>query len=148
MNPQPARRLLGSLCICAILLTFAGCATTPTTSHEFAAPTAGWQTKTGQLAYTDQKLSLIGEVLVRYSKAGDFELTFTKAGGITLMSLRQDSGYAKAEGPLARRGWAGPMENAPGHLRGWLQLRDKIVNGRKSATIRHDSGEQTFTLRF
>ena len=117
-------------------------------AHEFTAPAAGWQTKSGQLAYTDQRVSLIGEVFVRYSKDGQFELTFTKAGGITLMSLRQDSGFVKAEGPLARRGYAGPIASAPAHLRGWLQLRDKIVNGRKSATIRHDSGEQTFTLRF
>jgi hypothetical protein len=32
--------------------------------------------------------------------------------------------------------------------RGWFELREKIVNGRSGATIRHDSGEQTFTLRF
>ena len=75
----------------AILLAFASCQTTATTSHQFAEPSGGWQTKSGQLAYTDKSTSLIGEVLVRHRKAGDFELTFTKAGGITLLSLRQDA---------------------------------------------------------
>ena len=132
---------------CAILaLSLTGCQTT--SSHQFTEPATGWQTKSGQLAYTDQKLSLIGEVLVRYSKAGDFELTFTKAGGITLLSIRQDANFAQAKGPLARGGWAGPIAEAPARLRGWLQLRDKIVNGRRMTSIRHDAGEQTFTLRF
>jgi hypothetical protein len=104
--------------------------------------------KAGQLAYTDKRTSLIGEVLVRYSQEGDFELTFTKAGGITLLSLRQDATHGKAEGPLARRGWTGPLADPPARLRGWFELRDKIVNGRSGAMVRHDSGEQTFTLRF
>jgi len=139
---------IGRIVLAVLALGLASCATTTKISHQFAEPTAGWQTKSGQLAYTDAKLSLIGEVLVRYSKGGEFELTFTKAGGVTLLSLRQDATFGKVEGPLARRGWSGPLAEAPPRLRGWFQLRDKIVNGRKSATIRHDSGEQTFTLRF
>jgi len=139
---------ISRIVLALLVLGLSSCATTTNTSHQFAEPTAGWQTKSGQLAYTDAKLSLIGEVLVRYSKSGEFELMFTKAGGITLLSLRQDATFGKVEGPLARRGWSGPLAEAPPRLRGWFQLRDKIVNGRKSATIRHDSGEQTFTLRF
>ena len=134
--------------ILLLALFLASCQTTATTAHQFAEPTGGWQTKSGQLAYTDKQTSLIGEVLVRYSRAGDFELTFTKAGGITLLSLRQDATHGKVEGPLARRGWAGPLAERPARVRGWFELRDKIVNGRRGATIRHDSGEQTFTLRF
>jgi hypothetical protein len=139
---------LGMIGLCLVWLGIAGCQTTTASSHQFSEPSASWTTKTGQLAYNDKKLSLIGEVLVRYSKQGDFELTFTKAGGITLLSLRQDAGFGKAEGPMARRGWSGPLAQAPAHLRGWFQLRDKVVNARNGATIRHDSGEQTFTLRF
>lgn len=130
-----------------VALLLASCATTTTSSHQFAEPTA-WQTKSGQLAYSDKKVSLIGEVLVRYSKGGEFELTFTKAGGITLLSLRQDATHGKAEGPLARRGWSGPLAEAPPHLRGWFELRDQIVKSGKSAAVSHKSGEQTFTLRF
>jgi hypothetical protein len=137
--------LLSSLTLAAYLTS---CQTT-SPARQFAEPASGWQaTKTGQLAYTDQKVSLIGEVLVRYSKSGDFELTFTKAGGITLLSLRQDAKFAQAEGPLARGRWSGPTAEAPARLRGWFQLRDKIVNGRRMTSIRHDAGEQSFTLRF
>lgn len=136
------------LLACAFLsFGLTSCQTT-SPAREFAEPATGWQTKTGQLAYTDQKLSLIGEVLVRYSKSGDFQLTFTKAGGVTLLSLRQDANFGQAEGPLARGRWSGPTAEAPARLRGWFQLRDKIVNGRRMTTIRHDAGEQSFTLRF
>jgi hypothetical protein len=141
-------RLLSRLSFLSVLLFLAGCQTTATTSHQFAEPAGGWRTKSGQLAYADKQMSLIGEVLVRYSKAGDFELTFTKAGGITLLSLRQDASFGKIEGPLARRPWAGPLASMPARHRGWFELRDKIVNGGRGAVIRHDSGEQTFTLRF
>ena len=129
-------------------LGLASCATTSTSSHQFAEPSAGWQTKSGQLAYADKRVSLIGEVLVRYSKQGDFELTFTKAGGLTLLTLREDAGFGKAEGPLSGRGWAGPLAEAPARLRGWFELRDKIVKGGRGAALRHQAGEQTFTLRF
>lgn len=117
-------------------------------AREFAEPASGWQTKSGQLAYKDQRMSLIGEVLVRYSKSGDFELTFTKAGGITLLTVRQDANFAQAEGPLARGRWSGPVADAPARLRGWFELRDKVVNAGRASSIQHDSGEQTFTLRF
>ena len=42
----------------------------------------------GQLAYRGQKTSLIGEVLVRFSNRGDFELTFTKGPGVTLLVMQ------------------------------------------------------------
>jgi len=132
---------------CVITCVLAACQT-PGTSHQFADPSPGWNTKTGQLAYADQKVSLIGEVIVRYSKGREFELTFTKAGGITLLSLRQDATFGKVEGPLAQRGWSGPLAEAPPRLEGWFELRDKIVNARTNGTVRHDSGRQTFTLRF
>ncbi|CAN5225126.1 hypothetical protein BH20VER2_BH20VER2_05920 [soil metagenome] len=134
--------------LAAVLLVFCtGCASTP--SHTFTEPAASaWQTKTGQLAYTDQQTSIIGEVVVRSTRDGDFEMTFTKAGGITLLSLRQDAQFGRIEGVLARGGWSGPIAQAPPRARGWLQLRDKIVHARRMATVRHDAGEQTFTLRF
>ena len=138
--------IIRSLICAAVAFGLTSCQTT--SSHQFTEPAAGWQTKTGQLAYTDQKVSLIGEVLVRYSKQGDFELTFTKAGGITLLSLRQDANFGQVEGPLARGRWSGTAAEAPERLRGWFQLRDKIVNARRMTSVRHDAGQQTFTLRF
>ena len=91
-------------------------------------------------------MSLIGEVLVRYSKAGEFELTFSKAPGLTLLTLRQDSQFASAEGPLAGVPWAGPIAEAPERLRGWFSLREKILAGRSS--IQTSSGSESFNLRF
>ena len=128
--------------LCALLLT--SCATT--TSHQFAQPAAGWRTRSGQLAYSSPKMSLIGEVLVRSSKNGDLQLEFSKGTGVTLMIIRQDAQFASAEGPLARGRWAGPTANAPERLRGWFALREKILAG--GASVQVSSGGETFRLRF
>lgn len=91
-------------------------------------------------------MSLIGEVLVRTSKAGDMELVFSKGPGVTLMSVRQDAEFASAEGPLARGHWAGPIASAPERLRGWFALREKILAG--GAAVQFVSGGESFNLRF
>jgi len=135
-----------AISLCALGFCLASCQTAP--RHQFPAPSADWQVRTGQLAYTDAKLSLIGEVLVRSSKNGDFELTFTKAGGVTLLTLRQDAQFGQIEGPLARGRWTGRIAEAPPRFRGWFQLRDKIVNAHRMTTVRHEAGAQSFTLRF
>src|SRR5439155_1666071 len=57
--------------------------------HAFSELTVNWQTKTGQLMYRTPNTTLIGDVLVRFSKSGDFELTVSKGPGMTLLSLRQ-----------------------------------------------------------
>ena len=66
-------------------------------------------------------------MLVRFSKGGDFELTFTKGPGVALLQVRQDANFASVKGPLARGSWSGPMAQAPARLRGWLQLREKLM---------------------
>ncbi len=127
-----------------VLLGLTSCATTST--HQFATPATDWQTKSGQLAYTGPKMSLIGEVLVRYSKAGEMELTFSKGSAVTLLTVRQDAQFASAEGPVARGRWAGPVADAPERLRGWFALREKIIAG--GSSVRLSSGAETFNLRF
>ena len=127
-----------------IALLLSGCAVTST--HRFTTPATDWRTRTGQLAYTGPKMSLIGEVLVRYSKAGDMEFTFSKGTAVTLLTIHQDAQFASAAGPLARGGWSGPAANAPERLRGWFGLREKIVAG--DSTVRLSSGAETFPLRF
>jgi hypothetical protein len=119
-------------------LTLAGLTSCQTTSpaHQFAEPKSPWQTRSGQLGYTGAHMSLIGEVLVRYTNTGDFELTFSKGPGVALLSLRCDPNFAQAEGPLARGRWSGPLANVPERLRGWFALRDKIL------------AAETFNLRF
>lgn len=128
----------------SILLCLSSCATT--TSHQFASPNAQWKTRTGQLAYRGPKVSLIGDVVLRTSAAGEMELTFSKAPALTLISIKQDAQFASATGPLARGSWAGQTANAPERLRGWFALREKILSGGSSVQV--TNGAESFNLRF
>ena len=116
--------------------------------HEFSEPSAGWQTKNGQLMYRSPNTTLIGEALVRFSKTGDFELTVSKGPGITLLSLRQDANFAEVKGGLARQGWSGPVTRAPPQLRGWLGLRDQFLHAPDRNSLRYTAGNETFVFRF
>jgi len=115
--------------------------------HQFSEPTANWQTKSGQLMYRTAQTTLIGDVLVRFSKSGDFELTFSKGPGVTLLSLRQDASFAEVKGPFAEAGWSGPVEKAPKPLRGWLGLRDKLIHS-QDQSVRYTAGNEMFLFRF
>jgi hypothetical protein len=127
-------------------MALTSCATT--SRHEFADPARDWQARNGQLLYKGARTSLIGEVLLRFSKGGDFELTFTKGPGVTLLQLRQDANFASVKGPLARGGWSGPSAQAPARLRGWLQLREKLMASANKPSVSHSEGGETFTFRF
>jgi len=133
-------------CLLVAALLLAACATTST--HQFAEPTTDWQTRTGQLLYQNSKTTVIGDVIVRFSKTGDFELTFSKGPGLNLFVLRQDSSFADASGPMAGRAWSGPIDRAPQQLRGWLELRDPILQARDRHQVRHVAGPETFVFRF
>ena len=126
------------------LVCLTSCQTTST--HQFASPEPNWQTKVGQLAYSGSRMSLIGEVLVRYSTAGDFEFSFSKGPGVNLFVLLQDAKFGSASGPLARGRWSGPVASAPARLRGWFALKEKIIAG--GSSIRVVEGGETFNLRF
>jgi hypothetical protein len=116
--------------------------------HQFSEPAAGWQTKTGQLMYRTAKATLIGEAIVRLSKTGDFELTVSKGPGITLLSLRQDAGFAEFNASFTGQRWSGPTSRAPPQLRGWLGLRDQFLRTPNQKTLRYVSGSETFLFRF
>jgi hypothetical protein len=122
------------------------CATT--SQHQFVQPTAGWQTKAGQLMYRNPKTTLIGEAVVRFSKTGDFELTVSKGPGFTLFSLRQDAGFAEFNATFTGQRWSGPVTQAPPQLRGWLGLRDQFLRAPNQKTLRYTVGDQTFVFRF
>jgi hypothetical protein len=151
-----AHSWLNSTLLALLIVDLTGCATTST--HQFAEPARDWQTRIGQLLYRNPKTTVIGDVIVCFSKAGDFELTFSKGPGVNLLLLRQDSGFAEVNGPMAGSGWSGPIESAPQQLRGWLELRDKIVRALATASpsgggqdrhqVRHVSGSETFVFRF
>src|SRR6266581_9302405 len=86
-RPRAVRVNRPYLVVCIVALT--GCATTST--HQFAEPARDWQTRSGQLLYRTAKTTVIGDVIVRFSETGDFELTFSKGPGVTLFIVRQDA---------------------------------------------------------
>ena len=128
------------------LVALTGCATI--SPHAFSEPSTGWQTKTGQVMYQSPNRRLIGDALVRFSRSGDFEMTISKGPGITLLSLRQDAGFAEVKGAFARQGWSGPVAQAPPQLRGWLGLRDQFIRAPNQKTLRYVAGDETFLFRF
>jgi hypothetical protein len=98
--------------------------------------------------YRTAKTTLIGEALVRFSKTGDFELIVSKGPGITLLSLRQDAGFAEFNAKFTGQRWSGPTAQAPSQLHGWLGLRDQFLRAPNQNTLRYVSGGETFLFRF
>jgi hypothetical protein len=136
-------------CLIWLLAIISFCVTScaTTSRHQFSEPTGNWQTKSGQLMFRTANTTLVGDVLVRFSKSGDFELTFSKGPGVTLLFLRQDATFAEVKGPFAKAGWSGPVEQAPKPLRGWLGLRDKFIHS-QDQSVRYTAGNETFLFRF
>ncbi len=130
----------------AVIIGLTSCA--GNARHQFANPATDWRARNGQLLYHGQKTSLIGEVLVRFSTAGDFELTFTKGPGLTLLMVRQDANFVRVSGPLARGSWSGAPVNAPARLRGWVGLRELLIDSERKPLVRQSAGAETFTFRF
>jgi hypothetical protein len=127
-----------------VTIFLAGCAILP--RGDIAQPARDWQARSGQLLYRTAKRTVVGEVLVRFSKKDDFELTFSKSP-VTLLTIRQNGSFAEVRGALARMGWSGPVDRAPKQLRGWLGLRDKIISSPNQQSIRYVNGTETFLLR-
>jgi hypothetical protein len=122
---------------------YSGCAI-----HQFAEPTRQWTTRSGQLSYHGTKRAIIGEVLVRFSNRGDFELTFTKGPGVALLLVRTDPQFARVQGPLVGLPWSGPISQPPARTRGWLALREEILRNPQKQILRVSKGGETFVLRF
>jgi len=136
---------------CRLLLlaiAFFGLTSCETLRHQFLEPTPDWQAKVGQLQYRGARTSLIGEVLVRYSSKGDFELTFSKGPGVTLLTVRQDDKFVRVSGPLARGSWSGPPNQAPERLRGWVSLREVLMRAKSEPLVRQTVGPDRFTFAF
>jgi hypothetical protein len=131
--------------LATIALALPGC---ETVRHRLVGPALDWQARNGQLLYRGKRTSLIGEVLVRFSKAGDFELIFSKGPGVTLLEIHQDANFFRVKGPLAGVSWSGSIANAPPRLRGWLQLREKLIALGNKPTLTHSYRGETFTFRF
>src|SRR5438067_2326804 len=85
--------------IVAMALAIVGltsCAVLP--HHQFAEPSQDWSSRNGQLLYRNARTTIIGEVVVRFSRAGNFELTFSKGPGLTLLLIRQDPNFVRISG--------------------------------------------------
>jgi hypothetical protein len=119
-----------------------------TLRHQFTQPAPDWQSRNGQLQYRGPKTSLIGEVLVRWSNQGDFELTFSKGPGVTLLTIRQDEKFVRVSGPLARGSWSGPPNETPARLRGWVSLRAVLLRDKTQPLVRQTIGPDSFTFAF
>ena len=120
------------------------------TPHQFAAPDQSWRTHIGQLKYSDAKRTLIGDVVVQQRGAQDFQLEFQKAGGIPLLTLREDATTARAEGLFARGSWQGTPASVPAHLRNWVALREALQKPAAGALRRADfpADGQSFVFQF
>ena len=146
MTSRTAHRAVAA----SVLFITAFCLTSceSVSQHHFAQPATGWQIKSGQLMYRTPQATLIGEALVRFSATGDFELTVSKGPGITLLSLRQDAGFAEFNANFTGQRWSGPTAQAPAQLHGWLGLRDQFLRTPNQKTLRYVSGNESFQFRF
>jgi hypothetical protein len=116
--------------------------------HQFIEPAPDWHSRSGQLQYRGPKTTLIGEVLVRYSTRGDFELTFSKGPDVTLLTVRQDDAFVRVSGPLARGSWSGPPNDAPARLRGWVSLRQLLLGVPARPRVEETLGAEKFAFAF
>jgi len=134
------------IAIALSIVDLTSCATV--SRYQFAEPAGNWDVRSGQLLYRTAGTTLIGDVIIRFSKTGDFGLTFSKGPGVSLLSLRQNASFAEIKGPLAQSGWSGPIDHAPQQLRGWLGLRDKLIHSQDQQSVRYIAGNETFLFRF
>ena len=67
---------------------------------------------------------------------------------MALLEIRQDTNFFSVKGPLAGVSWSGSIAHAPPQLRGWLQLREKLMALGDKPTLTHTVGGETFTFRF
>lgn len=117
-------------------------------NHHFTPPAKDWQARNGQLQYRTSGMTVVGDVLVRFSKDGDFELTFSKGPGVNLFTIQQDATFAQVKSSLTRLSWSGPVDHAPPQLRGWLSLREKLLSAPHQKVVRQTMGAEKFVFRF
>lgn len=83
------------------------------------------KTRIGQLQYTFGSRSIVGDIILRSLPGGDYDLYFSK-GGVSVLEIQTRGGHMVATGLLARRGWSGATDEAPGPLKPWAMLREVL----------------------
>lgn len=132
----------------AMLLAFAffGCQSM-TGSGGFPNPGPDWKTYQGQLHYTSSTgRSVIGDVVIRRSPQGDFQLEFFAGSGIPLIRLWEAGQTARAEGLLARGSWQGSVAHPPRALEGWVALPGRFSAHGQKASV--SAGGDRFVFHF
>ena len=153
--------MMGQRCFCArhgrlaalrfVMLALGAVALTSCaflSAHHFAMPGKDWHSRSGQLMYRTGQMTVVGDVLVRFSKSGDFELTFSKGPGINLFTIEQDATFAQVKSSLTHLSWSGPVDQAPKQLRGWLSLREKLIASPNEKVVRQKTADEIFVFRF
>ncbi|HEX7194345.1 MAG TPA: hypothetical protein VF207_05195 [Chthoniobacterales bacterium] len=108
------------------------------------------KTRIGQLRYATGGRSVVGDIVLRNLTAGDYDLSFSK-GGVTVLELQTRGPNMTATGLLAKSGWSGAADRAPGPLKPWAMLKEALVYfdsdapsaqkpGRWSATFQRRNG--------
>jgi hypothetical protein len=139
------RSFLSLLALAAAGLLFDGCQTPAT----FPTPGPDWQTLTGQMQHiAPNGKSVIGEVVIRRSKQGDFQLAFASGPGFPLMRIWVSGSKARAEGAMAHGSWQGDPAKAPQHLRGWFQLPKVFAVKGHNRDLRVTEGGEGFVFHF
>jgi len=125
---------------------FPGCATT---NNSFPSPGADWKTFQGQLHYTSAAgKSIIGDVVIRRSPHGDFQLEFQSGPGFPLIRLWQSGEVARAEGVFARGAWQGSAAKPPQRLKSWFKLRDSFARQDHPTHLAINEGGDHFVFHF
>jgi hypothetical protein len=79
----------------------------------------------GQMVYQTSRTSIVGDVILRTSPSGDYDLVFLK-GGVQVLQVQAHGDQLVASGLFARNGWTGPLDRAPGPLKSWALLKQVI----------------------
>jgi hypothetical protein len=79
------------------------------------------KTRIGQLQYANGGRSIVGDIILRSLKGGDYDLYFSK-GGVPVLEFQARGSHMTATGLLARNGWSGETAQAPGPLKPWAML--------------------------
>lgn len=83
------------------------------------------KTRIGQLQYTYGRRSIVGDIILRSLNGGDYDLYFSK-GGVPVLEFQTRGPHMVATGLLARNGWSGATQEAPGALKPWALLREVL----------------------
>ena len=83
------------------------------------------KTRVGQLQYSYGGHSIVGDIILRSLKGGDYDLYFSK-GGVTILEFQTRGSHMAATGMVAKNGWSGQTSEARGPLKPWAMLSEVL----------------------